>query len=64
MQEAAPVRAARDASARRSDDSDQQVNPALRATRSRVLRVLRLHFPYLLPAEPCQFGDAGVPLIP
>jgi hypothetical protein len=41
-----------------NDSFGQEVNPVLADIHLRVLRVLRFHFPCLLPAQPCQFVDA------
>ena len=44
-----------------NDSFGQEVNPVpagIHLRVLRVLRVLRFHFPCLLPAQPCQFVDA------
>jgi hypothetical protein len=42
-----------------NDSVGQEVNPVLAGIHLRVLRVLRFHFPCLLPAQPFQFVDAS-----
>jgi hypothetical protein len=42
-----------------NDSVGQEVNPVLAGIHLRALRVLRFHFPCLLPAQPFQFVDAS-----
>ena len=44
-----------------NDSFGQEVYPVLAGIYLRVLRVLRFHFPCLLPAQPFQFVDASSP---
>ena len=40
-----------------NDSFGQKISPVRAGLHLRVLRVLRFHFPCLLPPQPCQFVD-------